>query len=261
MAKECSSCSKEPLRTIPIARIIDKIDSLFDKNDVEEAGRILDYWEKEAKSLGDDKGLLEIYSEELGYYRKVNNREKGLSAVEGALSILTNLDKESVPNATIYLNCATTLKAFGKVNDAIKYYNIAKAVYEKSLEKDDFRLAGLYNNFATALQELKNYDDAKGYYLKAIDVLKSKGVCVEIAVSYVNLAQTVFDEGQEKEILVDEEIDKYLNLAYETLNDPKIDRDGNYAFVCSKCAPAFGYFGYFIIKDELEKRAKEIYNK
>jgi len=260
--KECSTCSKEPIGTIPIIRIIEKIDSLFDKNDYEEAGRILEYWEQEAKKLNDVKGLSEILSEEIGYYRKVLNKEKGLKAVNEALSILECQDvTDSVSNATIYLNCATTLKAFGEVNKAIGYYEIAKEVYERLLENDDFRLAGLYNNMATALSELKRFDEAKTSYLKAIDILKKKGGYGEVAVSYINLAQAYFDESLETNIPQDNKIDECVEIAYKVLDDESLERNGNYAFICDKCAPAFGFFGYFLYKEELEKRAKEIYSR
>ena len=38
-------------------------------------------------------------------------------------------------------------------------------------------------------------------------------------------------------------------------------RDGYYAFVCEKCASVFGYFGYFVYEKELEKRARDIYER
>ena len=57
----------------------------------------------------------------------------------------------------------------------------------------------------------------------------------------------------------DEEIENLLEKAYEKLNDPQPPRDGYYAFVCRKCAPTFDYYGHFAIKEELNKRADEIY--
>ena len=39
-----------PLGKIPVDRIIDKVDSLFNKNDYEEAGRLLEYWKNEARA-------------------------------------------------------------------------------------------------------------------------------------------------------------------------------------------------------------------
>ena len=143
-------------------RIIDKIDNMFEKDDLQGARRVLEYWEQEAKALGDTKGLLEILSEQIGLYRKLGEKEKGLEAVDEALAILAcKGGAESVNDATIYLNCATTMKAFSMADEAIKYYEIAKQRYETSLPKDDYRLAGLYNNYATALCDLHRYEEGR----------------------------------------------------------------------------------------------------
>lgn len=259
MQEKCS-CVKEPIGTIPIMRIVEKVDEMCDKDDLQGAKRVLEYWEKEARALRDTKGLLEVLSEQIGLYRKLGEKEKGLRAVDEALSILAcDGTCSSVGDATIYLNCATTMKAFGKAQEAIEYYELARGIYEKALEKDDYRLAGLFNNYATALCDLHRFSEGRECYEKAIDILKAKGGFCELAVSYVNLANLVFDEAQTKGETADDEVEKLLNLAYECLDDKSLERDGNYAFVCSKCAPAFGFFGYFMQKSELESRAKQIY--
>ena len=260
MQEKCC-CSKEPLGTIPILRIIDKVDELCGKNDLQGVKRVLEYWEAEARALFDTRGLLEILSEEIGLYRNMGEKEKGLHAVEEALDILQCQGAcSSIADATIYLNCATTMKAFGKASEAMPYYELAKSRYEDLLPKDDYRLAGLYNNYATALCDLKRYDEGKASYLKAIDVLREKGGFGELAVSYVNLAHLVFDKAQEDGEDCDDEIDRLLDLAMQCLDDKALAHDGNYASVCSKCASAYGFFGRFLDKAELEKRAKEIYD-
>lgn len=270
MSERKCCCSKEPVGTIPILRVIDKVDALLAKDNVEEAGRVLEYWESEARALGDKNGLLEILSEEIGYYRSTGDKEKGLRAVDDALSLLDCIDTcNSVANATIYLNCATTMKAFGKVEESLQYYDKAKEVYERLLPSDDFRLAGFYNNYAAALSELKRYSEARGNYNKAIELLKSKGGYGELAVSYVNLAQTVYDEVQTAsesgikcdDVDIDTEIENLLDLAYKCLDDENLPRDGHYASICRKCATAYGFFGYFLQKQELEERARIIYSK
>lgn len=254
-------CTKEPIGTIPIGRIIDKLDILFSHNEMDEVGEVLRYWENEARALNDDKGLLEILSEEIGYYRKVGDKVRGLKAVDEALFMLNcNQNESSVNNATIYLNCATTMKAFGKAEEAMPYYQKAKEAYERLLPADDFRLAGLYNNYATALKDLERYDEARENYLKAIKLLEAKeDVFGEIAVSYVNLAHLEYDAAFAKGESADDRVDECLEKAYACLDNPKIKRDGNYAYICEKCAPAYEFFGYFMQRAELERRAKEIY--
>ncbi len=259
MTQKCS-CVKEPISTIPVARVISKIDALFEQNNLQEVGRVLEYWQQEARALHDQKGLLSILNEQLGYYRKIADKQKGLSTVEEVLGLL-ECEEDSVSSATVYLNLATTMKAFGKAQEAMAHYQKAQQIYEQNLDEDDFRLAGLYNNMATALCELKSFDMALEYYQKAVDVLGKKQVCAELAVTYVNMAHLHYEKSQNEGLNCEETIDKLLVLAFECLDDKSLARDGNYAFVCSKCAPSYAFFGYFLQKQELEKRASEIYNK
>ena len=53
--------------------------------------------------------------------------------------------------------------------------------------------------------------------------------------------------------------DEYVRRAQEFLNRPENKRDGNYAFVCEKCAPVFEHYGYFVFAEELKERADKIY--
>jgi hypothetical protein len=45
----------------------------------------------------------------------------------------------------------------------------------------------------------------------------------------------------------------------EYLDRPEIVRNAYYAFNCRKCASAFEYYGFFLMKKELEERADRIY--
>ncbi len=56
-----------------------------------------------------------------------------------------------------------------------------------------------------------------------------------------------------------EEIEQCLKKAEKLLNSFDLIYDGNYAFICTKCAPVFRYYGYFGFADELEERAEKIY--
>ena len=66
---DCSTCSKLSQNSIPITRILDKLDRLFSKNNLTEAGKVLDYWEDEARRIHDERALLEILNEKIGFYR------------------------------------------------------------------------------------------------------------------------------------------------------------------------------------------------
>ena len=54
-------------------------------------------------------------------------------------------------------------------------------------------------------------------------------------------------------------IEQALQQALDYLEDPALERNGYYAFVCRKCAPTFGYFGWFKAQRELNERADKIY--
>ena len=62
--------------------------------------------------------------------------------------------------------------------------------------------------------------------------------------------------AEESEAQIRDYVEKAMKIFDEHEN-----RDGYYAFVCEKCASVFGYFGYFICEKELEKRAREIYER
>lgn len=241
---------------IPIRRIIEKLDELFNVNDMDGAGKLLEYWLNEAVSLNDKEGELAVLSELLGYYRKVGNKEKGLESVEKSKKLIDELYAEKgVAAATILLNAATTMKCFGLSKEAISVYDEAYAVYEKTLKKDDLSFAGFYNNKALCLVDLKKYDKAEECYKNALQILNKKSkVLPDIAVTKVNMAHLYYEWNGDKKQITD-----CLFDAYGVLTDEKVQKNGYYAYVCSKCAPSFEFFGYDVIAKELQEMAKNIY--
>ena len=65
--------------------------------------------------------------------------------------------------------------------------------------------------------------------------------------------------SDEKYMAAEAKISEYLQKAEDLLNTPGLPRNGNYAFVCEKCAPVFGYYGRFLSEAEFRKRAEAIY--
>ncbi len=258
MREKCDSCSKEKQDRVPVLRVINKLDEHFSYNDSKGAEELLDYWVSEAKRLNDYSGFLSMLNEQVGLYRRLNDSVKGLEAVNNALKLIEDkklIITESV--ATIYINCATTLKAFGKVQDAMSYYKKAEDIYVSLNVTDYFKRASLYNNMASAYSEIGDYFNAEKSYLTAIDILKSSGEQKgEIAVSLVNLAHLYFEKDE-----FSEKVGECLEEALQILNSPNLIHDGNYAFICSKCAPSFEYFGYFWLGEQLKKEAEKIYDR
>ena len=246
---------------IPIRHVVDKLDRALAQGDYAEGMRLLDYWTREARALGDEDGELSVTSEMLGLSRRVNDREKGLAAIDRALGLLEKSGlADTVSGATILLNAATTKKHFGDPEGAIPLYRQAEAVYLARLSPDDERLGGLYNNFASSLSETGDRKTAEAYYEKALAVMEKNGAAglLGVAVTSVNLAD-FYAAGDEPE--KDEKIGATLERAWAALETPDAPRDGEYAFVASKCAPAFSYYGWFFAASELEKRVKEIHER
>lgn len=246
---------------VPVGRIIDKLDSYLNKNDYSAAERHLNYWLSEADACHDARGKLAVLNEQIGLYRKTEKEPECLTAIGDALSLAEFMDMgQSVTYATTLINAATGYKAFGKAEDALPLYRKARAIYESALSPDDGRLGGLYNNMALALAELKEFREAEELYQKAISVMeKQENGLPEVAVTYLNLADLVaardgFENGEK-------EIEKHLHKAEELLYAEGLPQDGHYAFVCEKCAPVFGYYGHFLTERELERRAREIYDR
>ncbi len=246
-----------PIGRIPVSRIIEKLDACYNKNDYAEAGRLLFYWQKEAESLLDAQGELSIVNELLGHLRKVNDLEKGLEAIDRANYLILKLNAENnFSTATIYLNMATTLKAFNEPQKALALYDKAFEIYSKNGDKSKPYLAGFYNNKALTLVDLLEYDKAEECYQNALKHLKNtQNELTDGAITYVNMAH-LYDKKQDKSKIVD-----CLFTAFNLLTDENITQNGYYAYVLEKCAPSFRQFGYDKIANDFTKLSGEIYER
>ena len=52
---------------INIARFIERLDGCFNRNDMKAARECIEYWEAEARRLGDDSGLLTVLMKPLAF--------------------------------------------------------------------------------------------------------------------------------------------------------------------------------------------------
>ncbi len=241
---------------ISIRNFIKELDSHFAKEDLQGAGQCLLEWRERAVFAGDKNGELSVLNEMIGYYRQTREEKEGIDAISAAFALIDELGiQESKAAGTIYLNGATTMKSFGKSAEAMEFYQKAYENYCVSLSENDLLFAGLYNNMALALQDLKKYGDAEKYFLKALEITESspRGQ-LETAVSLVNLAHLYYEISNE-----DERIDSLMNRANDILDNPDYFTYDKYAFTCRKCAPSFGFFGYFLSEKQLNERADRIY--
>lgn len=238
--------------------VLRELDSYLHKNDYTSAREYLARTLERAQALDDARAELLILNEQMGLYRKIGDRENALESVNKALSEIEAMGvAEQVGSATTYLNCATVYKVFGDPVRALSLYRRAQRIYEKALSSTDNRLGGLYNNMALALVDLEEFSEAFVLYEKAISImLCNENGKPEAAITYLNTANAL--EAQKGLENACEEIDLCLDKA-ENLLESHTKHDGNYAFVCEKCAPTFLYYGRFSYSEELAERARRIY--
>ncbi len=263
----CPLCSAEEeeraANSVPVVRILDRLDGYLKRNDAAGAEAHLKYWLGEAEALGDRRGALSVVNELMGLCRKLGKKEEALEYAKKGCGLVERLGMtDTVTAGTTYLNAATVNKAFGNDEKSAELFAKARPLYERALPQGDERLAGLYNNMAVTLVALKRFDEARGLYSRAIEIMEAKGGFAEVAVSCLNLVSLAEAEadwkGEVDENAVRTEIAALLARAQTMLNKATV-RDGNYAFTCEKCAETFAYYGMTAFAEELRLRARGIY--
>ena len=247
--------------TIPVGRVIERLDACLAKNDYAAAERHLRYWLAEAEQQHDERGALTVLNEQIGLYRKLGRMTEGLAAIEKALPLAEALASGSrVALATTCINAATAYRAFDMAEKALPLYRRARTIYEEELKSEDPRLGGLYNNMALTVMTFGDFREAEELFEKALAVMaKQPHGEAEMAITCLNLADLVSSEcGTEA---LGERIEAYLTRAEELLETEALPRDGYYAFVCEKCAPVFGFYGRADTQKKLTERAREIYER
>lgn len=244
---------------IPRERVLTKLDALLGSNDYAGAKRLLQYWLSEAEYTGDGHGILLMENELMGLCRKLGEKEQALQYAQAALDQVGKLGiEDTVGAATTYLNSATVCKAFGRPENAIHLFQMAQGIYERDLSATDDRLGGLYNNMGLALVDLKRFREAEELYQKALSVMQAVPEKEpEQAITYLNMATAAETEHglTEAQPLITELTQK----AMACMEVGKDRTDGNYAFVCEKCASSFGYYGHAAYAAQLQARCRRIY--
>ncbi|MBQ9468022.1 MAG: tetratricopeptide repeat protein [Clostridia bacterium] len=254
----CDPTDRFP-RRIPVGRVLSKLDGYVAARDTEGALRHLDYWYEEAKENRDEGGMLTVLCEKMGVLRKAELHGAAFAAADEALALVKKTDLGDDPAAgTAYLNAGTVHSAAGDFEGALPLYEEAERIYRAVLKPDDARFAGLYNNKAVVLAALERYGEARSCYHTALTVLENKeDTALDRAVTYTNLANlSEAEKGLEEG---EREIEDALNEAQKLLDAPTVKSDAYAAFVFSKCAPVFAYYGRFFYAKELEERSKNIY--
>ncbi len=252
--------TEKPRETVPVDRVLSRLDALLSKNDTEGAERHLIYWLGECSRTGDMRARLTLLDEMMGLMRKMGKNEEATDAANEAILLVRELKQENTRcHGTVLLNAATVHKAFGRNKKAIELYESSRKILE-SLPTPASLLAGLYNNAATAYTTEKEYEKARELFKKALGIMleTENGEC-DAAITCLNLADlTAAEKGAEDG---EKEIEEYLDKAEALLEAKKYANEGYYAFVCDKCAPVFMHYGRFFYGKELKTRAEEIYER
>lgn len=247
-----------PVESVPIQRIIEKLDEHLGRNDYESAEKLLRYWVMEAENGRDEKGLFSLKNEMMGLYRKLGKEEEAIACAAEALELMDKLEYgDTVSGGTCLVNSATVYKAFGRAEEAMPLFEKAESIYRSVLGPSDPQMGALYNNMGLALIDLGRFDDASMAFAKALNIMeKADQGELECAITYLNMADALVASGREG---ADEQVTALVERAHNLLDTPGLRQDGYYAFVLEKCAPIFGYYGMSEWEDDLKERAYSIY--
>ena len=261
----CALCGKpgeeSAAEPVPVGRVLDRLRQYEDQEDWEAAERHLTYWLTEAEQNRDERAQLTLHNELMGFHRKQGDREKALEHAGKAMELIEALGMEDTVTAgTTWVNAGTVREAFGDPAAGLELFEKARKNYEKNLERTDSRLGGLYNNMALALTAVEEYGEARRLFRLALDVMEQQeNGELEQAITWLNMADAAVAELGE--VAAESTVEEYLDRAAELLDTESLPRNGYYAFVCDKCAPVFGHYGYFLKEEELRKRVREIHER
>ena len=247
--------------SIPVRRVIDRMNEYMSRLDYAGAERHLNYWLAEARETGDRRGELTVLNELIGHCRKTGQREAAERYSREALDLIDALKLNgSVTVGTTYINIATAAYVFGDYERSIRMFERAEAVYLGSRQVDAELMGGLYNNMGLTLTALSRWDEAMEAYQKALDLMEgvSQGA-LEQAETCLNMANTL--EYRYGAVEAERPINDLLDRAEALLERPELNRDGYFAYVCDHCVPTFEHYGYFLTAAKLKEWTKQYYER
>ena len=181
--------------------IIAEYDALLDRQQKEEARKVLEQGIRQAVEEEDDGALLTLLNEMIGYMRETSQVEASYRYAETALKLMDKMEIEgSAAYATTLLNIANAYRAGGRLEDSMGFYKEVLKLYEELLPRTDMLFASLYNNVSLLYQEQGDFEKARENLLKALEIVKvNENVAFEEAVTYANLAAACLRTGRDEE--------------------------------------------------------------
>ena len=113
----------DALQSIPVQRVLDKLDVLLSKKDFGAAEEHLLYWLSEAERGHDLRGQLTLCNELIGHYRKAGLQNEALQFADRAVELIRLTEMEdSITAGTTCVNAATAYHAFGREETSLQLF-------------------------------------------------------------------------------------------------------------------------------------------
>ena len=231
-----------------------RADDCMGRGDWDGAERVFLTALAEAEETGDKRTALSLCSELLGFYRQRGDAERFYPVYDRCMALLGEVRPGAAARGTILINAATALAAFGEAERALPLFREAEGLYAAALDANHPRLAALYNNMAAALDALHRPDEAERYMLRALENQKRRPGDLDLAVTYVNLAQHYAARND-----TDARVAACLDKAMERMDSPDAVWEYYYAHTARKIAPALEALGRTDAARDLRERADIIY--
>lgn len=187
-------------RKMNLGEILKRVDTYYEKNEGQEAERLLRESIEEAVSKQEDESLLQLLNELLGYYRETGQAQASYAVGQQAVLLAEKMGlRETLPYATTLLNLANAYRAGGQLEASEECYLQVQKLYHRLVSPEDMLMAGLQNNLSLLYQEQGAFKKARECLLKALDIAEKNGAEFETAVTCANLAGTCMQLSREEE--------------------------------------------------------------
>ena len=213
-----------------------RADDCMGRGDWDGAERVFLAALAEAEETGDRRAALSLCSELMGFYRQRGDAGKFYPVFDRGMELLGDVRPGAAARGTILINAATALAAFGAAERALPLFRESESLY------------------AAALDALRRPDEAERYMLRALENQKQRPGDLDLAVTYVNLAQHYAAQDEN-----DARIAACLDKAMERMDSPDAVWEYYYAHTARKIAPALEALGRADAARDLRERADIIY--
>ncbi len=212
----------------------ERLDSLFSTGQIDRVENFLKESKEQAQKEQDKASLLAILNESMGYYRSIGSRE-AVNEAEEALALSESMGLAgTVHEGTTLLNVATVYRAFGMLDKAEELYQRGLEIYKRELDKEDYRLAGLYNNLSSLYADREEFSRAIEALLEALSILeKNEGTEMERAVSLTNLTINYLRNNQVQEA------ENVMGQALSLFESQPGERDAHYGMALAARAEIY----------------------